>query len=73
MTIKEELKKRLNNYSKEELLDALLQSGAATAFVIEKCKALYGVKDAPVKKPAKNKDKDADAGTANTEALNNGK
>lgn len=69
MTIKEELKKRLNNYSKEELLDALLLSEGATAFVIEKCKALYGVKAAPVKKPAKNKDKDADTGAANTEVM----
>ena len=53
MTNKEELKKRLNNYSKEELLDALLQSAGATAFVIEKCKALYALKDATAKKPAK--------------------
>lgn len=53
MTNREELKKRLNTYSKEELLDALLQSAGATAFVIEKCKALYGLKDATAKKPAK--------------------
>lgn len=56
MTNKEELKKRLNSYSKEELLDALLLSAGATAFVIEKCKALYGVKDAPAKKQASKKE-----------------
>ena len=56
MTNKEELKKRLNSYSKEELLDALLLSAGATAFVIEKCKALYGVKDAPAKKTASKKE-----------------
>lgn len=56
MTNKEELKKRLNGYSKEELLDALLLSAGATAFVIEKCKALYGVKDAPAKKAASKKE-----------------
>lgn len=56
MTNKEELKKRLNSYSKEELLDALLLSAGATAFVIEKCKALYGVKDAPAKKAASKKE-----------------
>ena len=50
MTNREELKKRLNMYSKDELIDALLLSNGATAFVIEKCKTLYGVKAAPVKK-----------------------
>lgn len=56
MTNKEELKKRLNSYSKEELLDALLLSAGATAFVIGKCKTLYGVKDAPAKKQASKKE-----------------
>ena len=55
MTNREELKKRLNSYSKDELIDALLLSAGATAFVIEKCKALYGVKADPVKKKAATK------------------
>ena len=59
MTNREELKKRLNSYSKEELIDALLLSAGATAFVIEKCKALYGVnKSDQVKKGQKVKDHD---------------
>lgn len=56
MTNREELKKRLNSYSKEELLDALLLSAGATAFVIGKCKSLYGVKSDQVKKGQKVKD-----------------
>lgn len=56
MTNREELKKRLNGYSKEELIDALLLSAGATAFVIEKCKALYGVKSDQVKKQASKKE-----------------
>ena len=60
MTNREELKKRLNSYSKDELIDALLLSAGATAFVIEKCKALYGIKDAQNKKvkEVKNNEKD---------------
>lgn len=58
MTNREELKKRLNSYSKDELIDVILISAGATAFVIEKCKALYGVKDAPAKKGQKVKDND---------------
>lgn len=50
MTNKEQLKKELNTYSKDELIDALLMSAAATGFVITKCKALYGVKTDPNKK-----------------------
>lgn len=53
MTNKEQLKKELNAYSKEELLEALLLSTAATGFVLTKCKALYGVKDAAPKKTKK--------------------
>ena len=53
MNNKEQLKKDLSNYSKDELIEALLMSAAATGFVITKCKALYGVKDAPVKKTKK--------------------
>lgn len=41
MTIKEKQKRDLNAYSKEQLIDALLLSGIATGFVLEKCKALY--------------------------------
>lgn len=51
----EELKKELNAYSKDELIEALLKSAAATGFVITKCKALYGVKTDPVKKKAATK------------------
>ena len=56
MNNKEQLKKELSNYSKDELIEALLFSTAATAFVITKCKALYGVKDKPAKKPASKKE-----------------
>lgn len=56
MTSKEQLKKELNNYSKDELIDALLYSFVATGFVIEKCKTLYGVKNTQVKKPASKKE-----------------
>jgi len=42
MTIKEMQKKRLNNYSKDELIEALLLSDAATVFVLTKCKELNG-------------------------------
>ena len=55
MTNKEQLKKELNGYSKDELIDALLMSAAATGFVITKCKALYGVKTDPKKKPTASK------------------
>ena len=56
MTNKDQLKKELSNYTKDELIEALLFSAAATGFVITKCKALYGVKDAPAKKGQKVKD-----------------
>lgn len=56
MTSKEVLKKELNAYSKDELIEALLISAAATGFVLSKCKALYGVKDATAKKGQKVKD-----------------
>ena len=61
MTNKEQLKKELNNYSKDELIEVLLMSSAATGFVITKCKALYGVKDAPAKKGQKVKDNEKNA------------
>ena len=41
MTSKDQLKKELNNYSKDQLIDALLLSTAATGFVLTKCKELY--------------------------------
>ena len=56
MTINEELKKRLNNYSKDELISAILKSAGATAFVITKCEALYGSKPKQDKKPASKKE-----------------
>ena len=62
MTIKEQQKKELNAYSKDELIEVLLMSAVATGFVIEKCKHLYGAKPKQDKKPAPKK-----------EALNNDK
>ena len=56
MTFKEQKKKELNNYSKDELIDALLYSIAATGFVLEKCKKLYGSKQSQAKKPASKKE-----------------
>lgn len=56
MTNREELKKRLNSYSKDELIDAILLSAGATAFVITKCEALYGSKPKQDKKPANKKE-----------------
>ena len=56
MTIKEQQKKRLNNYSKDELIDALLLSNAATVFVLTKCKELNGSKPKQEKKPAPKKE-----------------
>ena len=37
-TIKDDLKKRLSTYSKEDLIEAILLSTAVTSFVLEKCK-----------------------------------
>lgn len=59
MTINEELKKRLNNYSKDELISAILKSAGATAFVVTKCEALYGSKPKQDKKPASKKEAQA--------------
>lgn len=56
MTINEELKKRLSSYSKDELIDVILRSAGATAFVITKLEAVYGVKTAPAKKAASKKE-----------------
>lgn len=56
MTINEELKKRLNSYSKDELIDVILKSAGATAFVITKLEAVYGTKAAPAKKAASKKE-----------------
>lgn len=47
---REQLKKELSNYSKDEIIEVLMLSAVATGFVIEKCKALYGVKTDPNKK-----------------------
>ena len=38
MLTREEIKKRLSSYSKGDLIDAILESTAATAFVLQKCK-----------------------------------
>ena len=53
MTIKEQQKKELNNYSKDELIEVLLMSAVATGFVISKCKELYGSKQKQAAKPKK--------------------
>lgn len=58
MTNKEQLKKELSSYSKDEIIEALLISAAATGFVLTKCKALYGVKTAQVKKAKEVKNND---------------
>ena len=56
MTIKEMQKKRLNNYSKDELIEALLLSDAATVFVLQKCKEANGSKPKQDKKVKEVKD-----------------
>ena len=56
MIIKEEIKKRLNTYSKDELIEAILLSAGATAFVLTKCKELNGSKPKQEKKPAPKKE-----------------
>lgn len=58
MTNKEQLKKELSSYSKDEIIEALLISAAATGFVLTKCKALYGAKTAQVKKAKEVKNND---------------
>ena len=37
-TVREEIKKQLNSFSKEDLIDAILLSPAVTGFVLSKCK-----------------------------------
>ena len=54
--LKEKQKKELNSYSKDELIEALLFSLAATGFVLEKCKKLYGSKPSQDKKTASKKE-----------------
>lgn len=61
MTNREQLKKELNNYSKDELIDALLISPMATGFILTKCKQLYGSKPKQDKKPVVKKEAPADA------------
>lgn len=61
MTIKEQQKKRLNNYSKDELIEALLLSNAATVFVLNKCQQLNGSKPKQEKKAPVKKEAPADA------------
>lgn len=56
MTNREQLKKELNNYSKDELIEALLISPMATGFILTKCKQLYGSKPKQDKKPVAKKE-----------------
>lgn len=58
MITREQIKKELNSYNKEQLIEALLQSTAATAFTLSKCKALYGVK--PIKEEKVEETKEAE-------------
>lgn len=60
MTIKEMQKKRLNNYSKDELIEALLLSDAATVFVLSKCQQLHGSKPKQANKTKEVKDNEKD-------------
>lgn len=53
MTNRDELRKKLNNYSKEEIIEALLLSNVATGFVLEKCKNIKPNKSEAPKKEAK--------------------